>query len=99
MRSGAEPGHGAEGSVYKERSGRGEDPDGECAGVSGREGRGDGRGDRRAGPVRSSATDLPQQTPKYARLFNVVDSFDTHAKIPEHYAAVDAAAKEGGKVH
>ncbi len=45
-----------------------------------------------------SATDLPQQTPKYARLFNVVDSFDTHAKIPEHYAAVDAAAKEGGKV-
>ena len=45
-----------------------------------------------------SATDLPQQTPKYAKLFNVVDSFDTHAKIPEHYAAVDAAAKEGGKV-
>ncbi len=45
-----------------------------------------------------SATDLPVQTPKYAKLFNVVDSFDTHAKIPEHFAAVDAAAKEGGKV-
>ena len=44
-----------------------------------------------------SATDLPVQTPQYAELFNVVDSFDTHAKIPEHFAAVDAAAKEGGK--
>jgi len=44
-----------------------------------------------------SATDLPVQTPEYARLFNVVDSFDTHAKIPEHFARVDAAAKEGGK--
>ena len=44
-----------------------------------------------------SATDLPEQTPKYARLFNVVDSFDTHAKIPEHFAKVDASAKEGGK--
>lgn len=44
-----------------------------------------------------SATDLPVQTPEYAKLFNVVDSFDTHAKIPEHFAAVDAAAKEGGK--
>lgn len=44
-----------------------------------------------------SATDLPEQTPRYAGLFNVVDSFDTHARIPEHFAAVDAAAKEGGK--
>ncbi|HIZ20701.1 MAG TPA: diaminopimelate dehydrogenase [Firmicutes bacterium] len=45
-----------------------------------------------------SATDLPVQTPRYARLFNVVDSFDTHARIPEHFSAVDQAAKEGGKV-
>ena len=45
-----------------------------------------------------SATDLPEQTPKYAELFNVVDSFDTHARIPEHFAAVDAAAKKAGKV-
>lgn len=45
-----------------------------------------------------SATDLPVQTPEYAQYFNVVDSFDTHAKIPEHFAAVDAAAKKGGKV-
>ena len=44
-----------------------------------------------------SATDLPQQTPEYAKYFNVVDSFDTHAKIPEHFAAVDKAAKESGK--
>ena len=44
-----------------------------------------------------SATDLPTQTPDMARLFNVVDSFDTHAKIPVHFANVDAAAKEGGK--
>lgn len=43
-----------------------------------------------------SATDLPKQTPALARLFNVVDSFDTHARIPEHFAAVDAAAKAGG---
>ena len=41
-----------------------------------------------------SATDLPKQTPEYAKYFNVIDSFDTHAKIPEHFAAVDAAAKE-----
>ncbi len=40
-----------------------------------------------------SATDLPQQTPAYSELFNVIDSFDTHAKIPEHFANVDAAAK------
>lgn len=40
-----------------------------------------------------SATDLPKQSPELASYFNVVDSFDTHAKIPEHFAAVDAAAK------
>ena len=45
-----------------------------------------------------SATDLPVQTPEYAKLFNVVDSFDTHARIPEHFANVDAAAKASGKV-
>ena len=45
-----------------------------------------------------SATDLPTQTPEFAQSFNVVDSFDTHAKIPEHFAAVDAAAKKGGNV-
>lgn len=45
-----------------------------------------------------SATDLPEQTPEYAKYFNVVDSFDTHAKIPEHFAKVDAAAKESGHV-
>lgn len=44
-----------------------------------------------------SATDLPVQTPEFARLFNVVDSFDTHAKIPEHFQNVDDAAKAGGK--
>ena len=44
-----------------------------------------------------SATDLPKQTPEYAKYFNVVDSFDTHAKIPEHFAAVNKAAKESGK--
>ncbi|MCR5094803.1 MAG: diaminopimelate dehydrogenase [Lachnospiraceae bacterium] len=45
-----------------------------------------------------SATDLPEMTPKYAAGYNVVDSFDTHARIPEHFAAVDAAAKGAGKV-
>ena len=45
-----------------------------------------------------SATDLPKQTPEYAKYFNVVDSFDTHANIPKHFAAVDVAAKEAGKV-
>lgn len=44
-----------------------------------------------------SATDLTEQTPRYAELFNVVDSFDTHARIPEHFAKVDEAAKKGGK--
>ncbi len=43
-----------------------------------------------------SATDLPEQTPAYAQMFNVVDSFDTHAKIPAHFAAVDGAAKAAG---
>lgn len=45
-----------------------------------------------------SATDLPEQTPGFAELFHVVDSFDTHAKIPEHFAKVDEAAKKSGKV-
>lgn len=45
-----------------------------------------------------SATDLPAQTPACAALFNCIDSFDTHAKIPEHFANVDAAAKKSGKV-
>ena len=45
-----------------------------------------------------SATDLPVQTPEMAKYFNVIDSFDTHAKIPAHFAAVDAAAKASGKV-
>lgn len=44
-----------------------------------------------------SAKDLPEQTPAMAKLFNVIDSFDTHAKIPAHFAAVDAAAKASGK--
>ncbi len=44
-----------------------------------------------------SATDLPVQTPALAERFCVIDSFDTHARIPEHLAAVDAAAKKGGK--
>ena len=43
-----------------------------------------------------SATDLPEQTPRLASLFNVVDSFDTHAKIPAHFSSVDAAAKAAG---
>ncbi|MBR0383244.1 MAG: diaminopimelate dehydrogenase [Eubacteriaceae bacterium] len=44
-----------------------------------------------------SATDLPEQTPRWAGVFNVIDSFDTHANIPKHFAAVDAAAKSAGK--
>ena len=44
-----------------------------------------------------SAHDLPEQTPQFARYFNVVDSFDTHAKIQEHFEKVDASAKEGNK--
>lgn len=45
-----------------------------------------------------SATDLPEQTPEMAKLFNVIDSFDTHARIPEHFANVDKAAKEAGHI-
>ncbi len=45
-----------------------------------------------------SATDLPTQTPEYAKICNVVDSFDTHARIPEHFANVDAAAKSGNNI-
>lgn len=45
-----------------------------------------------------SATDLPVQTPKYAQWFNVVDSFDTHARVPEHFANVDKAASESNHV-
>ncbi len=44
-----------------------------------------------------SATDLPRQSPELAGMFNLVDSFDTHAKIPEHFQAVDAAARSGGR--
>ena len=43
-----------------------------------------------------SATDLPKQTPEYAKYFNVIDSFDTHANIPTHFANVDKSAKESG---
>ena len=45
-----------------------------------------------------SATDLPKQTPDFAEHFSVVDSFDTHAKIPEHFRAVDSAAKKGENI-
>lgn len=45
-----------------------------------------------------SATDLPEQTPNLAKLFNVIDSFDTHANIPEHFANVDKAAKANGHI-
>ena len=45
-----------------------------------------------------SATDLPEQTPEYAKLYNVVDSFDTHAKIPQHFANVNASAEAAGKI-
>lgn len=45
-----------------------------------------------------SANDLPEQTPELAKYFNVIDSFDTHAKIPEHFAKVDAASRAAGKV-
>ncbi len=45
-----------------------------------------------------SATDLPVMTPELAKNFNVIDSFDTHAKIPEHFRNVDAAAKENGTI-
>lgn len=45
-----------------------------------------------------SKSDLPEQGPAFASLFNIVDSFDTHAKIPEYFAALDAPAKQAGKV-
>ena len=45
-----------------------------------------------------SATDLPEMTPKYAAMYNVIDSFDTHANIPTHFANVDEASKKAGKV-
>lgn len=45
-----------------------------------------------------SANDLPKQTVELAKYFNVIDSFDTHAKIPEHFADVDAASKESKKI-
>ncbi len=45
-----------------------------------------------------SATDLPEMTPSLAASFNVVDSFDTHARIPEHFAGVDKSAKESGHI-
>ena len=45
-----------------------------------------------------SATDLPKQTAEYARMYNVVDSFDTHARIPEHFERVNAAAIASGKI-
>ena len=45
-----------------------------------------------------SATDLPVQTPALTRIFNCVDSFDNHSRIPQHFAAVDVVAKESGKV-
>lgn len=45
-----------------------------------------------------SATDLPKQTPEFSKYFNVIDSFDTHAKIPEHFEAVDTCAKQGNKI-
>ena len=45
-----------------------------------------------------SATDLPEQGPKYAEMFNTIDSYDTHAKVPEYYTNVNEQAKKGGKL-
>jgi len=45
-----------------------------------------------------SATDLPEQGPEMAAMFHTVDSYDTHAKIPQYFAAVDEAAKQGGNI-
>ena len=45
-----------------------------------------------------SATDLPEMTPKFAAMYNVIDSFDTHANIPVHFANVDKSAKASGKI-
>ncbi|MBA9028467.1 MULTISPECIES: diaminopimelate dehydrogenase [Bacillaceae] len=44
-----------------------------------------------------SATDLPEQGPDFAKMFNTIDSYDTHAKIPEYFNSVDRSAKESGK--
>ncbi|MGG7212596.1 diaminopimelate dehydrogenase [Clostridium nigeriense] len=45
-----------------------------------------------------SATDLPKQTPEIAKMFNIVDSFDTHAKIPEHFNKLDDVTKNAGTI-
>ncbi|MBQ6991926.1 MAG: diaminopimelate dehydrogenase [Clostridia bacterium] len=45
-----------------------------------------------------SATDLPEQGPEYAKIFNTIDSFDTHAKIPEYFKKVNKSAQEAGKI-
>ena len=45
-----------------------------------------------------SATDLPEQGPKIAEMFNTVDSFDNHGKIPEYFAMVDKAARKGNNL-
>ena len=45
-----------------------------------------------------SATDLPSQSPAFVKHFHIIDSFDTHARIPEHFEKVDAAAKESGHI-
>ncbi len=45
-----------------------------------------------------SKTDLPEQGPYLAKFFNTVDSFDTHAKVPEYYAALDQSARDSGRV-
>ena len=93
MRHKAESGYGACGSIYPQESGECTDPhrgrpgvpDGGCRGME----------DRIDVMILcgGSATDLPEQTPAFAKMFNVIDSFDTHAKIPEHYANVDCSGK------
>lgn len=45
-----------------------------------------------------SATDLPEQGPEFAKLFNTIDSYDTHAKIPEYFPVMDEASKSGNKI-
>ncbi|HLR40965.1 MAG TPA: diaminopimelate dehydrogenase, partial [Virgibacillus sp.] len=45
-----------------------------------------------------SATDLPEQTPEFTKMFNTVDSFDNHAEIPEHFEKVEEAAQKSGKI-
>ena len=69
--------------IYPQRSGNGSAEDGRCKGISGRDGCPNAGSAGRIDPLRAaSATDLPVQTPEYARMFNVIDSFDTHAKNP-----------------